>query len=252
MKHTKLLFLENTYLYAIPIIVLEKGIDEYGSYFVADRTIFYPQGGGQPNDHGFISIANKKEIKICGAKYVDNQIRHYLESELPDEFLQKETAMHILQDTRKINAAYHSAGHWISQLVLESLRLPIFPIKGHHFPNEAYIEFEGNISCITYDTLGELRMAMQIDMQANLSVRAEYTTIGSTLFESALLPKNFSPPANKPLRFTQIEGYRWLPCGGTHIGNLRDIKSVKLNEFYKKGNKIRLPYTCEVWETIAS
>ncbi len=75
--------------------------------------------------------------------------------------------------------------------------------------------------------------------------------IKTNSLKSALLLKNFSPP-NKPLQITQIEGYKWLACGGTHIGNLRDIKSDKLNEFYKKGNKIRLPYTCDVWDTIAS
>jgi Ser-tRNA(Ala) deacylase AlaX len=131
------------------------------------------------------------------------------------------------------------------------MRLPLFPVKGHHYPGESYVEFEGDISCITEDTIGELRMAMQIDMQANLKVQALFTTPGTAIFESALLPQNFKPPVNKPLRLTQIEGYRWLPCGGTHVEALRDIKSVLPVDFYKKGGKVRLSYRCEMWETVA-
>ncbi|MBY0482306.1 MAG: hypothetical protein K2Q21_13175 [Chitinophagaceae bacterium] len=252
MNQTKTLFLENTYLFAMLANVLETGTDEYGNYFVVDRSIYYPQGGGQRSDDGYISLGKEHEIKIIKAKYTDNGMRHYTESIVPKEILHREVAMHIFQDSRRTNAAYHTAGHWLSQLIFENMQLPLFPVKGHHFPNEAYIEFEGNANCITPETIDEMRMVMQIDLQANPKMNVTLAKIGSKLFESALLPKNFKPPINKPLRFTRIEGYRWLPCGGTHLDSLREIKSVIPIEFYTKSGKLRLKYRCEMWGSIAS
>lgn len=248
---TQTLFLENTYLFAILSKVLEIGTDEFGNYFVVDRTIFYPQGGGQPADIGYITNPKIGEVKIKSAKYVGNVIKHYVEDKLPDELLHSDVGMRIDQDTRKLHAVYHTVGHWLSQIVLENMRLPLIPIKGHHFPNEAYIEFEGDISCITPNTLGEMQMAIRIDKQANLKIKAETATADSSIFQSALLPQNFKIPMDKPLRFTQIDTYKWLPCGGTHIEKLSDIKSITPIEFYSKGGKVRLKYQCESWNMIA-
>lgn len=250
MNQTKTLFLENTYLFAMLCRVQSTGTDEHGNYILLDQSIYYPQGGGQPNDHGYISY-DRNEIKIVAAKYTDTGIRHYLETVVPEDLVNTEIAMHIFQDTRRRNAAYHSAGHWLSQLVLENMQLPLFPIKGHHFPGEAYIEFEGDINCITPDTIDEMRMAMIIDLQSSPKIIVQLAEAGSKIFESALLPKNFKPPVNKPLRFTQIEGYKWLPCGGTHVEALREIKSVLPTEFYVKNGILRLKYSCEMWETVA-
>jgi Ser-tRNA(Ala) deacylase AlaX len=246
MNETKRLFLENTYLFSTLTNVLETGRDEHGIYFIVDQSIYHPQGGGQPNDQGHISIDGEPELKIVSAKYADNGIRHYTERELSKETLHNKIYMHINSSSRKLNAAYHTSGHWLSQVVLENLQLPLFPIKGHHFPGEAYIEFEGDFNCITTDTIDEIKMAMQIDLHVNPKMIAVTSATGSEFFESALLPKNFKPPVNKPLRFTQIEGYRWIPCGGTHVESLLEIKSVQPVEFYMKGGKIRLKYSCEM------
>lgn len=252
MIQTKSMFLDNTYLFAILAKIMETGVDEKGNYFVTDRSIFYPQGGGQPADQGYISLSRQNNFPILSAKYTDNGIRHYTSDELPKNTVNSEISMHIFQDTRKLNAAYHTAGHWLSQIVLESMHLPLFPVKGHHFPGQSYLEFEGDSSCITKETIDELRMAMLIDIQADLKINVEISALGTKIFKSALIPKNFKPPVNKPLRFTQIEGYRWLPCGGTHVEALREIKSVQPIEFYNKGGNIRLSYNCETWQMIGS
>lgn len=250
MSQTRTLFLENTYLFAILCRVQEVGTDENGNYILLDQSIFYPGGGGQKQDAGYISY-DRKEIKIVAAKYTDTGVRHYLETSVPEDLVNTEIAMHIFQDNRKQNAAYHSAGHWLSQVVLENMRLPLFPIKGHHYAGEAYLEFEGNINCITADTIDQMRMVMAIDLQSSPKIIVQLAEVGSKLFQSALLPKNFKPPVNKPLRFTQIEGYKWLPCGGTHVEALREIKSVLPTEFYVKNGKLRLKYSCEMWEAVA-
>lgn len=245
MNETQLLFLDDTYLFNIRSQVLETGIDEYGNYIVVDQTVFYPQGGGQPADQGYLQIDTDEKIVIKAAKYSVPGVRHYIEE--GKVLLQKgaEIEMYINGNIRKLHATYHTAGHWLSQLVCENLRLPLMPVKGHHFPGEAYIEFEGDKNCISPDTIAELITAMQPDLQADLKIKAITTMPGADIFDEVLLPKNFTYPENKPLRLTQIESYRWIPCGGTHLKSLQEIKSAIPTEFYSKGGKLRLKYKCD-------
>lgn len=248
MNATKLLYQENSELFAILTKVMATGSDEFGNYVLLDKSIYYPQGGGQPSDIGHLSWGRNLEALILSAKFTDTGVRYYINEIMPDHLVNTEISMRIFQDRRRINSAYHSAGHWLSQIVVENLELPLYPIKGHHYPNEAYIEFEGDIKSVNPDTIDQIKLVMRIDLQANLKIKVEITEPGSKLFESALLPKNFKPPVDKPLRFTQIDNYRWLPCGGTHVEKLRDIKAVIPIEFVAKGGKLRLKYRCEMWE----
>jgi alanyl-tRNA synthetase len=53
---TELLYLADTYQGEDTATVLATGTDERGAYLQTDRTIFYPQGGGQAADTGTITI----------------------------------------------------------------------------------------------------------------------------------------------------------------------------------------------------
>jgi alanyl-tRNA synthetase len=155
-------------------------------------------------------------------------------------------AIFILQDTRKLHAAYHTAGHYLSQLVLENIALPLNPVRGDHTPGKAYVEFEGDTACINPDTIDHLRMAMLIERQARLKVKAALVMPGSKEWETALVPKNFKPPVNKPLRLVQIENYRPIPCGGTHLDALNGFSTISLKAFVIKGSKAILGYECAI------
>ena len=241
---TELLFLQNTFFYKCVIAIQDIGEDEHGYYFIPDKTIFHPQGGGQPNDLGWITLKTD-QIKIVKAKYDhDMCVRHYIENPLNPDFLNEEITMQIDSNVRKLHAAYHTLGHWLSQIIYENLKLPLFPIKGHHIPGEAYIEFDGDLTCISDEVLDNIKLAIDVDLQYRRSIHSEFVIPDSPLMKKALLPKNFKPPTNKPMRLVTIEGYRPIPCGGTHYDLLNNIKSGVPTKIYTKRKKARLSYTC--------
>ena len=51
---TKLIYLNDTYLSTLNATIINELNDANGLAIIVDRTIFYPQGGGQPSDVGFI------------------------------------------------------------------------------------------------------------------------------------------------------------------------------------------------------
>jgi len=45
-----------------------------------------------------------------------------------------------------------------------------------------------------------------------------------------------------------MENYRSVPCGGTHLQSIREIKSIKATKIFVKNGKIRISYGCVPWE----
>ena len=65
------LFRNNSYLKEYEVTVTEVTSDG----LVFDKTIFYPEGGGQPGDEGFITSGENK-ARILGTKYINQKLVH--------------------------------------------------------------------------------------------------------------------------------------------------------------------------------
>ena len=138
---TELLYLADTYQSQDTATVLAAGTDERGAYLQTDRTIFYPQGGGQAADTGTITI-DELMIPIIHTGFRDGVVFHYTGADLSAHELAGKTAtLDINLERRLANARLHTAGHLISH-VLETMDSNIIPVKGHHFPGEAHIEVQ--------------------------------------------------------------------------------------------------------------
>lgn len=248
---TKAIFLEDTFVPATLAVILEIGTDEHGHYFTPDRTIVYPQGGGQPGDFAWVEHGNVQLSNITRARWFEEAIRHYTPVPLPSTMIGTEVALHISRDTRVLHAAYHTGGHWVTQAICEGLQLPLNPVKGHHFPGEAYIEFTGDTASLTNEHIDDIRMVLMVDLQAGYEVLTKNKADAADLAK-AFIPANFNLQPGKHLRLVTIGDYRPVPCGGTHVGSIRGIRSVAPLKVYTKGGKIRVTYTCTVHDTWAS
>jgi alanyl-tRNA synthetase len=110
-------------------------------------TIFYPQGGGQPCDHGKI-VGTGFEYAIRDVKQIGDEIRHYIEigsaqNSLPNSPENCTVKCLIDNERRLLNARHHTAGHLLGNIV-EELYPNLKAQKCHAFPGEAYIEFRGD------------------------------------------------------------------------------------------------------------
>jgi Ser-tRNA(Ala) deacylase AlaX len=144
MTHnTELKYLSDTYVDTDESVFLHYGQDDKGFYAVLDQTIFYPQGGGQPSDVGSIQFGQQL-IDVIFVGFRDGQVRHYISDSMisADDFLGQRCVLRLDKARRMKHARLHTAGHLIAGLV-DSQRGSMRAVKGYHFEEGPYVEFEG-------------------------------------------------------------------------------------------------------------
>merc|ERR1712107_287217 len=115
---------------------------------VLDRTIFHPQGGGQPADIGTLSAEGLPDLSVVftSASKDDGSIFHDCNVSESDKDAwiamvgKVKVVCRIDQQNRLINARLHSAGHLLDAAV-NAAGVNWKPGKGYHFPAGAYVEY---------------------------------------------------------------------------------------------------------------
>ena len=162
-------YFEDAYMFSLTATIVEiiepakdkkePGKDDEGEpelyQLVLDRTIFHPQGGGQPGDRGLISSADGSvKFLVTDLKARDDAVMHigrYIDPEKKFEMLDP-TTLTIDADWRMLNTRIHSAGHLVA-LAMRRAGRDLKPGKGFHFYEGPYVEFLGDIPASERESL---------------------------------------------------------------------------------------------------
>lgn len=179
---------------------------------VCDRTVFHPQGGGQPSDIGWIN-----EVVVRKVIHTPEAIVHLCEAALGGE-----VSMAVDAKTRRLNSRLHSAGHIIGFVGDEH---GWHATKGNHFPGESRVVFEPENPKAIQLTEAEV---LQSEVKALISKKLErrITEIDG-------------------LRYLTWGDLRAYPCGGTHVANTEEIGKVTISKIKMKKGQISVSYSLE-------
>jgi Ser-tRNA(Ala) deacylase AlaX len=238
---THLSYLDNSFLLDSPAQVVGVLEAEGGlKSVVTDRTIFYPQGGGQPYDQGFIENGNGK-FDVKEVRFKEGVVYH-LGNFISGNFNPGEQVQLIVnRDRRMLNCRLHTAGHLVD-VAMQQAGYQMPPNKGYHFPDSPYVEYAGAIPA---EQREEVLKKVQ---EAADKLVAENLTVSARLIEKENLKDHcyFVPdyiPKDKPSRVVFIGGANGCPCGGTHVGALGEIGAVKIKKIQVKGGNTRVSYS---------
>ncbi len=179
---------------------------------VCDRTVFHPQGGGQPSDIGLIN-----DVSVRKVIHTPDAIIHLCEAPLEGE-----VSMAVDGKTRRLHSRLHSAGHIIGFVGDE---LGWHATKGNHFPGESRVVFEPENPKAIQLTEAEV---LQSEVNALISKKLErcITEIDG-------------------LRYLTWGDLRAYPCGGTHVANTEEIGKVTISKIKMKKGQISVSYSLE-------
>jgi Ser-tRNA(Ala) deacylase AlaX len=235
---TKLLYLEQMNQYTCESQVAEIINEDDRTIVILDKTIFYPQGGGQPYDTGIISGADKSFI-VEEVRFVDGIVKHFGKFEAEAFKVGDLVTCSVDVDRRQLHTRLHSGGH-IVDMGLKKLGITWKPGKGYHFPNGPYVEYTGSLDGVDVEKLkNDLENACNAIIQEGLETRVLFMPKEEMGSVCAFVP-DYIPP-NKPARVVMYGDFG-IPCGGTHVSNLKDIGDLSIRKIKQEKENIRVSY----------
>lgn len=220
---TELVFLEDSYAFECDGKVLRCTDDEV----VLSRTVFHPQGGGQPSDKGTITV-DQSVFEVSGVKASsrNSPVIVHAGTWRPCPPSDPNSAKASIDaDFRRLCARYHSAGHAIDVAMTRAGRaLPA--TKGYHWPDGgAYVEYDNSVSPISTAGLVE-----ELNRHLADIISSDFATRKSINEETGD-------------RVVEIGGGDGCPCGGTHVESTGELGVVTVTKTKNKSGKLRVSYS---------
>lgn len=198
---------------------------------VLDRTMFYPESGGQLADLGTLSIGGRT-LQVRDVQIDDAGVIHHLLDDAATKLDGPGAAAGAIDAARRRDhMAQHTAQHALSRALVEVARADT--VSSRLGAASCTIDVEGALSDAHVARAEDLVNAIVTD---DVPVRQLFPTAE----ELARLPLRRAPKVYENVRVIEIEGFDFSPCGGTHCTRTGQIGLVRVVdvERYKGGWRV--------------
>jgi misacylated tRNA(Ala) deacylase len=236
---TQELFRQDAYLRETPATIVEAGPQG----IVLDRTVFYPLGGGQAGDSGWLQLADGRLLQVADTRKAKDAegrpiaaIAHVLAAG-QEELLAAlrpgdEVVARIDWDRRHKLMRFHTSTHLLCHLVPQL-------VNGCSITPE-YARLDFNMT-------DPLEKEVLTEGIARLVAQAHAVQVGAITDEeldaNPALVKSMSvqpPRGTGRIRTIRIgDAIDFQPCGGTHVANTAEIGGVVVTKIEKKSATTR-------------
>ena len=236
---------------------------------ILNQTVFYPQGGGQPYDTGVIESPAGKFV-VEEVRMADNIVRHIGHFEHGAFAEGKRVECRVDAERRLLHSRIHSAGHLVDWAVAELKPVWTPDPRGYHYPNGPYVTYTGSLQGEDKEKLKNdieevcsRRIAAGEEVSIRFMNQEEMKKISRSIPDLPdgkpgrviMFGRAFgvSPPRQNPGKFSTLARASrgslnfpmkqcFIPCGGTHIRNLSEIRGLTIRKIKQEGANIRIGY----------
>ncbi|NOX38272.1 MAG: hypothetical protein GXO78_12140 [Calditrichaeota bacterium] len=218
MPITEKLYYKNAYQQEFDAQIIDSFEKNGWVYVGLSATLFYPGGGGQPKDRGWIQDQPVLDV------YEQNGIIYHALKAFPDK---EPVQGRIDFDWRWDAMQQHTGQHILSAAFLQIASLPTVSV---HFGEET-TAIELDASAIPESVIQDVESLANRIVGQNRKVEARWVSHEAV----DQLPLRRKPPRMDRLRVVEIENFDMTPCGGTHVRTTGEVGWIK----YTGSEKIR-------------
>ncbi len=194
---------------------------------VLDKTLFFPEEGGQTPDKGQL-----EEIEVLDVQIKGDVIIHYLEQPLEEG---KEVSGKIDWEHRFFNMQQHSAEHIFSGLAYERFG---YKNVGFHLSNQIVtMDFDG---AFTEAQLEEMEWAVNQVITENVKIKTGYPSkeeLSQLVYRSKI-------EIDGDVRIVEVTGYDICACCAPHVHRTGEIGIFKIQYAQKYKGGTRISFLC--------
>lgn len=227
MLETKRLYYEDVYKKEFTAKVLECREGKKGFHIILDVSAFYPEGGGQPSDTGYLD-----DVKVMEVHEKDGELLHYTE-----EVLEVGKTVHgVINWERRFDLMQqHSGEHMVSGLIHEAYG---YDNVGFHMGSDVItIDFNGMLDAVQ---MQEIEVLVNKKIWENSRVEITYPSAE----ELKELPYRSKKELTGKVRIVRFPGADLCACCGTHVTYTGEIGMVKLLSVVKFRDGVRMEMIC--------
>ncbi|WP_423743706.1 alanine--tRNA ligase (plasmid) [Haladaptatus sp. SPP-AMP-3] len=222
LPKTERLYYEDQYRTDFEAVVLDVFDREEGYDIVLDQTMFYPEGGGQPGDHGTLSTDEKT------AKVTDTQIDNGVVLHHTDEPVDKGSIVRgqIDAQRRRRLMRHHTATHIVVHAARQILGDHIRQAGAQKGTDSSRIDVR-HYERIDRETAKQIELLANEIVMENTTVQQEWPNrheaeeeFGFDLYQGGI-------PAGTNIRLIHV-AEDVQACGGTHVRRTGDVGCIKL------------------------
>lgn len=192
-----------------------------------DRTAFFPEGGGQLADTGFIG-----EVSVTDVHEKDGAVWHYTDAPVAPG---TSVSCRIDWEQRYRRMQNHSGEHIVSGIT-------------HGLYGYDNVGFHMGSDCMTIDFSGELtwEQLTDIERRANECVRANVPVITSFPDSEALAAMEYRSKLEltHDVRIVEIEGVDRCACCAPHVSRTGEVGMIKILDFMRHRGGVRVSLVC--------
>ena len=219
------LYYENAFLQDFTAVVESCGAVKGGFAVALDRTAFYPEGGGQPADHGTLGDA-----RVLDVHEKDGVVTHLCDRELP---VGAEVSGHIDWARRFDHMQQHSGEHIVSGMLCSAFHCD--NVGFHLGADTVTIDYNADIP---WEQVQDIERRANRYIWENHPVHIWYPSPE----ELAVLPYRSKKALEGPVRLTEFPGADLCACCGTHVAHTGEIGLIKLfsTTHFRGGSRIEM------------
>lgn len=225
--NTEKLYYIDSHLFDFEATVLDCRETEKGWALILDRTAFFPEGGGQQADTGFIGTVPVRDVQEQGG-----EILHFCGEALP---VGAHLPCRVEREQRLVRMQNHSGEHIVSGLA-------------HKLYGCENVGFHMGEDCMTIDFDRELswQQLMEIETLANEAVRDNLPVLCSFPEGEALekLEYRSKLELTENVRIVEIPGIDRCACCAPHVERTGEIGLIKILEAERHRGGVRLSLCC--------
>ncbi|WP_406659851.1 alanine--tRNA ligase [Methanolobus sp. ZRKC3] len=223
LPKTKRLFYDEPTRMEFEAVVL----DLFDNHLVLDTTLFYPEGGGQPADHGTIRVEDII-LDVVDVQIHDGVVLHILK-EIEDELhLRKGDLItgRVNEERRMAHSCHHTATHIVNDAARKVLGDHVWQAGAQKTAERARLDIS-HYKRITQEELNQMELIANITVMENQRVTAEWMerseaekTYGFGLYQGGV-------PLGTEIRVLKVAD-DIEACAGTHCTNTGLVGPIKI------------------------
>jgi misacylated tRNA(Ala) deacylase len=215
------------------VVAVEPGVDDAGAAVTLEATVFYPGGGGQPPDRGWLRAASGRTWTVRSARKSNGEIVHELApgGEPPGvgetvtaelEWLRRHTLMRT-----------HTALHALCGVVWRDYGALV--TGGNMEPGSGRMDFE--FERMSGELVGEIETTVNRELELGREIRVRSLPRAEAFAIPDLIRTkiNLLPPGIDEIRTVEIVGLDLQADGGTHVANTREVGGIRVTGYESKG-----------------